>query len=316
MPKLIDNGHIYIAQPPLYRISRKSKEWYIQDEREMEAKLFELGTDGVDMTIEGSREKLDAARLKGLCELISRLERFEPVLKAKGIDLDAYLKMRRDGHYPRFRLEVRSAPKGRTPVETTEEGRHVWYFFDEGERDAFLKELRDSKGAELVVAEEEDSIDKRENAEVVIKGIEEEETIRKLTSEIEKFHLSALSFRTRRGDGLQGAPALKLEPIAIFNANGNGGEPVFDLAGIAEKVKGQVVEGRGFRMQRFKGLGEMNPEQLFHTTMDPEKRTLLKVGLKDAYKADEYFTILMGTDVESRRKFIQEHALEVKNLDI
>jgi len=69
-------------------------------------------------------------------------------------------------------------------------------------------------------------------------------------------------------------------------------------------------------VQRFKGLGEMNPDQLFKTTMDPKSRTLLQVGMRDAYKADEYFSILMGTDVESRRKFIQDHALEVKNLDV
>jgi len=91
-------------------------------------------------------------------------------------------------------------------------------------------------------------------------------------------------------------------------------EPIYDLAGILVAIK-QRAE-KLLEPKRFKGLGEMNPDQLFDTTMDPNKRTLLKVTINDAYKADEYFTILMGTDVESRRKFIQEYALDVKNLDV
>ena len=320
MPKLIDNGHIFIAQPPLYRISRKSKEWYIQDEREMEAKLFELGTDGAELVVDGTGERFDAARLRSLCDLIARLERYEPLLRSRGIPLEGYLRMRRteEGALPRFRLEAQKAPPGRPSRETTEDGWQVWYLHTEADRDAFLRELRDAKGSELVVASEEDSVEKRESAEVVIKAIHESESIRKLVAEIEKLHFSAMAFRVRRPEAAAGGPAPKLEPLARirFNGGDGDGDPVYDLAGICEAVKNQVAEGRGFRMQRFKGLGEMNPEQLFETTMNPEKRTLLKVGLKDAFKADEYFTILMGTDVESRRKFIQDHALEVKNLDI
>jgi DNA gyrase subunit B len=318
MPKLIDNAHIYIAQPPLYRISRKSKEWYIQDEREMEAKLFELGTDGAELVLEGSGERFDSARLRTLCELIARIEKFEPVFRAKGIDLGAFMRMRRpDGLLPAMRIESRFTPPGCVSTEETEDGRKVWYFYTEAERDSFLGLLREAKGSEPVVAEDEDPIEKRARAEVVIKSLREEETIRKVIGEIEKMHLSGLAYRCRHAEAEPGAPAPKLEPIARMSFNGDGEtEPIYDLAGIAQRVKDQVAEGRGFRMQRFKGLGEMNPEQLFLTTMDPERRTLLKVGLKDAYKADEYFTILMGTDVESRRKFIQEHALEVKNLDI
>ena len=90
--------------------------------------------------------------------------------------------------------------------------------------------------------------------------------------------------------------------------------PVYDLVGILDAVKKRAE--RLFESKRFKGLGEMNPEQLYQTTMDPERRTLLKVTINDAYKADEYFTILMGTDVEPRRNFIQKNALDVRNLDV
>ncbi len=319
MPKLIDGGHIFIAQPPLYRISRKGKEWYVQDEREMESKLFDLGTDGVVLEVEGSGERFDSTRLKALCELITRLQRYEPLLRSKGVALDLYLNLRRpeDGCLPRFRVDVLRGPAVKLPPqEESEDGRRSWYFHSEQERDAFLKELREAKGAELVVASEEESIEKRDRAEVAIQSLHEGESIRKLVAEIEKMHFSGQAFRTRRAEPPHSPAPRRLEPIAHIRINGGEGEDVFDLVGIVEGVKGQVVESKGFRMQRFKGLGEMNPDQLFETTMNPEKRTLLKVGLKDAYKADEYFTILMGTDVESRRKFIQEHALEVKNLDI
>ena len=83
-----------------------------------------------------------------------------------------------------------------------------------------------------------------------------------------------------------------------------------------KRLGGKNGETKGISIQRYKGLGEMNPEELFKTTMNPETRTLLKVTLKDQSKADERFSILMGTNVESRRKFIQHHALDVKNLDI
>src|SRR5207249_3066879 len=144
MPKLIDGGHIYIAQPPLYRVSRKQKEWYVQDEREMESKLFELGTDGAELVAEGSAEKFDSGRLRPRCELIARLERFEPVLRRKGVALERYLQLRRpDGLLPRFRVETSQKPAGGPPAaEEGEDGRRAWYFYTEAERDDFLNVLR------------------------------------------------------------------------------------------------------------------------------------------------------------------------------
>ena len=104
-----------------------------------------------------------------------------------------------------------------------------------------------------------------------------------------------------------------IKPSIIHRTKGDTDEPIFDLKGLLSSIRRELEK---LDVQRFKGLGEMNPDQLFETTMNPETRTLLQVTMKDAIKADEYFTILMGTDVESRRAFIQEHALEVKNLDI
>jgi DNA gyrase subunit B len=87
--------------------------------------------------------------------------------------------------------------------------------------------------------------------------------------------------------------------------------------GTAELVQGILDQGKqGLNLQRYKGLGEMNPSQLWETTMDPEKRTLLRVNLEDVTGVDEIFTILMGDEVEPRRNFIQQHALEVRNLDV
>ncbi len=320
MPKLLEAGHIFIAQPPLFRISKKSKEWYVQDEKEMELKLFELGTEKARLVIEGSREVFEGARLRELCELIARVEKFEPSLKRRGIPLERYIERRQSpaGPFPRYRVESSVSVSGLAADDSGTDGRQIWYFYSEKERDAFLQRIKEVLGTEPSVATDDDGLEKRDTAQVIIQSIHEEEALRKIVDEIQARRFSPRAFRVRRPESVDGAPPPRMEPLAhlFFGEGDSTGHPIYDMVGVAQTVKEQVEEGKGFRTQRFKGLGEMNADQLFLTTMDPERRTLLKVGLKDAYKADEYFTILMGSDVESRRKFIQEHALEVKNLDI
>ena len=143
--------------------------------------------------------------------------------------------------------------------------------------------------------------------------------IAEIRREIASRHFSPKVFRSgssqrakEEAGGSTGGP--ELEPIAVLKLSGDVEEPIYDLVGVLEGIKRHAE--KIYEPKRFKGLGEMNPDQLFETTMDPNRRTLLKVTIYDAANADNYFTILMGTDVESRRKFIQEHALDVKNLDV
>jgi DNA gyrase subunit B len=309
MPALIQEGNIYIAQPPLYGLVRRGKTVYLQGDKELEGQLVRLGTEGLELEIEGSRARLSGEALGRICHVIGRLLRLEAGLIRKGVQLNDYLAMRREGTpaLPRYLLAINAADG----VETRQEFRYT-----SQERDEFLQALEREKGRPPVVADEDDLLEKKEDSDLVIYTIYEQEAIEGILAEIEKHHFSPKVFRAqKRGfspDRSRGGPAL--EPIAHISQKEGTRKPVYDLCGILEGVK-ENVKG-GVEVKRFKGLGEMNPEELFSTTMNPDTRTLLKVTLKDAYKADEYFAILMGTNVESRRKFIQHHALDVKNLDI
>ncbi|MGQ9589237.1 MAG: DNA topoisomerase (ATP-hydrolyzing) subunit B [Planctomycetota bacterium] len=309
MPQLIEEGYIYIAQPPLYGLVRRSSTLYLQGDKELEAELIRLGTEGVSLSIQGSGRNLSSAELVSVCERIGRLHRLEASLRRKGVELNDYLALRRETSpiFPRYVIAVNPAP-GRMPAQR--------FCFSGQERDECLQSLEAAKGSSLLVANEDDMIEKKETADVVIYTIYEQEAIEHVALELEARSLSPRVFRAPRpkSDLERAISGPDGEPIAHLVFPSGAKLPVVDLYGILEAVK-ENVKG-GMEIRRFKGLGEMNPEELFRTTMNPETRTLLKVTLKDAYKADEYFTILMGTNVESRRKFIQHHALDVRNLDI
>jgi DNA gyrase subunit B len=315
MQALIQEGYIYIAQPPLYGLVRKQKTTYLQGEKELDSELIRLGADGLELELTGSPSPLRIGKneLLRLCDAIGRLGRLENGLLRRAIPLNEYLQLRRDASpaLPRYLLLVNASVGSRA-------GRH--FFYTEEERDTFIQDLSAAKGSPVVIADEDDLLEKKETADLVIFTIYEEEPIHRIVQEIESLSLSPKVFRIDRaklpdGGSRKGDAASKtLEPIAKLHGQNGAETPIYDLWGILERVK-ENVKG-STEVKRFKGLGEMNPEELFSTTMDPEKRTLLKVALKDAYKADEYFTILMGTNVESRRKFIQHHALDVKNLDV
>jgi DNA gyrase subunit B len=314
MPSLIGDGYVYIAQPPLYGLVRKNKTTYLQGDKELDAELIRLGADGAQVVIAGTNRSVQGNELVRLCDAIGRLGRLEAGLGRKGIKLNAYLERRRSGvpSLPRYYVAVNGTLPGKAESR---------FLYTEEERDAFLLELAAAKGSALVVADQDGLLEKKEAADLVVYTIFEEEPIAKICQELEELHFSPKVFRLEKRElpealGRIGAAASKLDPIASFVPAGAGGRPtpIYDLHGILQAVR-ENVKG-GVEVKRFKGLGEMNPEELFSTTMNPETRTLLKVALKDAYKADEYFTILMGTDVESRRKFIQHHALDVKNLDV
>ena len=306
MQALVEEGYVYIAQPPLYGLVRRNKTTYLQGDKELETELINLGSEGTKLVVNGSGAVLEKRDLARLCDAIGRLGRLEGGLARKGISLNDYLKLKRDGSppLPRHILSV-------NPAEGREAGKH--FFYTDEERDAFIQALGVEKGGALQVAEEDDMLEKKEGADLVMYTIYEEEPITKIIDELQALHFSPKVYRAPRNSDHNGSGET-LEPIAQLVSSGGASAPVYDLVGILDTVKENVK--RGLDVKRFKGLGEMNPEELFKTTMNPETRTLLRVTLKDLYKADEHFSILMGTNVESRRKFIQHHALDVKNLDI
>jgi len=318
MPRLIEEGFVYIAQPPLYELAgkrAKSKSRYVQDEKEFESAMIEAGVAGCSLEVGGGPTMLSEDELRRLCTTISRLEKIEDLLARKGIVLPDYLNEDRDeeGRYPGLMVSV----YGHGIAGADSENRKSHFFHDEADRNSFVEGLRAESEQELRVAEETDSLEAKDGANVVQYTLFEQETIGALAQELESLHFSPRVYRHRSASSGVFHPegtGPTLEPIANLRVSESKEEPIYDLIGVLNGVTGNAE--KVFDAKRFKGLGEMNPDQLFSTTMDPKTRTLLKVTINDAYKADEYFTILMGNDVESQRRFIKEHALDVKNLDV
>ena len=310
MPKLIEEGAVFIAQPPLYElVPRKSKKnsLYVQDDKEYEREMIQAGTKGCRLEV-GSGTVLEPDQIQTLCKTISRLEKIEHLLARKGIELTTYLVRRRDdGELPELMAYVN---------ERDGEDAAAHFFFEESEREKFLEDLAQSRSGEreLRSVDESDSLELKEGADVILYRLFETGRILELARELEAHFLSPKVFRRQAGGGSATGRELELEPIASLQASSGDAVALYDVASIFTAVIASAE--KIYDVKRFKGLGEMNPDQLFSTTMDPARRTLLKVTINDAYKADEYFTILMGNDVESRRRFIQEHALDVKNLDV
>ena len=279
MPKLIEAGHIYIAQPPLYKIKRGKREEYIETDEQMSQMLLELGAEGQALTHLKSKRTW---KEKGLLELLKVLAEMEPMVKALGryrISPAAYFTQRD---------KKRGLPIYFLRLSGTEH-----FLYDDNEL-AKVAQKHDLSLEELEKA----------TADATTQFIELFETseIEALCKKLDKLDLSLDEYLPQDGK-------------AAFRLSD--GQKERSFGGLREVLLAVEAEGReGMAIQRYKGLGEMNPAQLWETTMDPEKRTILKVMLEDVVEAERMFTTLMGDAVEPRKQFIEEHALEVKNLDV
>src|SRR5262245_14984039 len=177
MPAIIADGHTYSSQPLLYGLVRKGKTTYLQGERELDAELIRMGTEGAQLVVAGTSHRLEAHQLARLCDAIGRLGRLEAGLLRKGIRINSYLEKRRAGTpaLPRYLIAVNESLPGKA-------GSH--FFYTEEERDAFLHELTASKGSALVVADQDGLLEKKEAADLVVYTIYEEEPIAKIIHEI------------------------------------------------------------------------------------------------------------------------------------
>ncbi len=275
MPELIERGYLYIAQPPLYKLTTGGKETYMKDDEEFERFIMQRSTEKVKCFIrdkEVGRERLrdDVQNLRNVEKYLEQLERLD-INRALILALfNADIYKREDFEGPdklqALRERLVSAGYGAEVVP-------------DPEHNLYTLKIRNAKtGHEHVVDNEFCSQEDYKGYYRVYKRI---------------------------------APYFEDE-IKVLNKDGSLRATTADafLAHVNDKGK------EGITIQRYKGLGEMNPEQLWTTTMDPEKRTLLRVSIDDAILADQMFTVLMGTNVESRRAFIEENSLDVRNLDI
>ena len=306
MPELISRGYMYIAQPPLYRVRRKSKERYLNTDNEMNAYLLDLGCEDIECTPASQKKAMTPPQFRELLDVLVKLEECVRALERKGVDLTAYFALQdADGNLPMYRVRIEK------------ETRLVL-------NDKQLKQLTEEhealSGAELQIDNDdlftaaEPAADKGEKPAVRMDVTElyESNQIQKLVKELRKRDLALTSWTAAPVD--EKSKKEDVRPVLAQLKTGEVEWQVFSLSELLERVRDN---GRkGLQIQRYKGLGEMNPSQLWETTMEPAKRTLLKVMIEDAVEADEMFTVLMGDEVEPRREFIQQHAKYVTNLDI
>ncbi len=287
MKKLVENGHIYIAQPPLYKIKRGKSEEYIQSETKLNSMLLDFGADGMVLKKEKKKEGFSGKDLREILNLIQALEDLENSLARQGIAIDRYLAAydAKKG-YPTYLVRVLDEH-----FET--------FLFSEKEREEFIIKFGKKKKPEAETAEKEKPLPEKDPFEWV--EIPEAPEIDKIQKRFAKFNFEITDYRGREDEGFEiTGEKIKASVKSLFAA----------LGWVKENAK------NGMTLQRYKGLGEMNPQQLWETTMDPSKRTVLRVTLEDGVAADEMFTVLMGDQVEPRRAFIEKHARFVRNLDV
>lgn len=286
MPELVENGYVYIAQPPLYKVKRGKKEEYIKDEKEMFRYLMRQATSDVQITANGNviEGRALSKALEQTVEYKNYFERFARRLnndeKLLGALVEAFAG--KDGVLARNGVRLKKV----------------------FEREDLMAEV------EAVLA------DRGFNTELMQ---DEEHGLSEI--QISYPNGTTLMFDWEKASYVEFQKALELKTIlennfpAPFVMGENGkSETVESREELLEKIMNAAK--KDLSIQRYKGLGEMNPEQLWETTMDPEKRTLLQVRIEDAIETDQIFTVLMGDQVEPRRRFIEENALDVKNLDV
>ena len=297
MPQLFEQGYVFLAQPPLYKIIWKKREEYIDTDAQLTRRLLELGSEDMTLVVERTKKTYAGKDLLAVLEILAELEQLAQNLERKGIVFDEFLQQRhpKTGAFPKYRVSVTNGNGGATHYAYTDE-----------ELAKLRESLEKNVGHQLEIFTE------------YAPNNAEPSGIRWL--EIHSGPQMARLVENLEHKGFSMAPGAKTETHGISAPYRLVGEdradlPVQTLRQLLDTVRTEGRKGIS-NIQRYKGLGEMNPTQLYETTMNPEKRKLLKVVLEDAVEADRIFTLLMGDEVEPRREFIQENALNVRNLDI
>ena len=287
MPEIIERGHIYIAQPPLYKTKKGKQEQYLKDDEALEAFLINIALDSASIHVNENAPPIQGGGLESLVKqyttttkLIKRMSRFYPKHILNKLVYSEVL-----------------------DIELLKDSSKAHNFAKN-----FEKQLTESEkdGALYTVTAEQD--EEHNNLKIVV-------VVRQHGVD------STFTFNSDfvKSGELQQINALNKAINNLFEEGGyvKRGEKMHQVLNFAEAFDWLMAESKkGQYIQRYKGLGEMNPEQLWETTMDPETRRMLQVSIEDAIGADQLFTTLMGDNVEPRKLFIQENALKVTNLDV
>lgn len=290
MYELVARGHVYVAQPPLFRVQHGKKRYYVQSDGEMKSQLLERGLNDTVFEAEDGR-KVEGDKMRELCTALAAMEESIVALEQHGFNLRTHA-MRID------------PVTNKLPAFLVTHGNAEHWFHNQDEVEKFLNQ------SNLTLDVEQDEDDEEEMKPENLAHLAELHEVRTINSGLKDleplgFNVDDLIPAERTGSTTARFELVRGEDIR---------RPMVDLRDLLPEVR--AAGEKGLQVTRFKGLGEMNAEELRETTLDPANRTLLKVNLTDAGTADEMFRLLMGDKVEPRREFIEKHALDVRNLDI
>jgi DNA gyrase subunit B len=300
MRPLIEKGHVWVARPPLFKVEQKKHARYVQTLAEMSQELLQRGIDGTKLLIappQGSKEAqavFEGDRLKALMLVLDEFEEALTILERRGLNVATLLgRINQAGKLPTYRVKL---------------GNNEHWFFSAEEVDAFRTEQVQKAGQLLVADDETAKVANGTPAEVF--SVLELHEVKAVNRGLEKLR----GFSVQPIDLVPAPRIAGREPIPRFFLEYEGKQQILSHLRVLVADIRKLGE-RGIKITRFKGLGEMDGDELWDTTLDPTRRTLMRVQLDDALKADEMFRTLMGEKVEPRREFIQKHALEVKEID-
>jgi DNA gyrase subunit B len=316
MPELVKQGFIYIAQPPLYLISRRRRVEYVDDDAALNRILIRLGTDDVKLKNLSDGQVLSQDQLGDILEALEQLDKYARSIRRHGGDFSDYIDKRQQGTFevPRHLVIVRDGNEEYVNYFHSEEDLAVY-----GQENPDLGLFGDDEADAEVDADAEIDADAEVSTPVSTparaKGVPVRRA-RHVELHESKAVAQLLEQLAEKGLNVEHYSAQDFPLFELIEGEGEKerAKPLFSIGEILESI--MEVGRKGLEIKRFKGLGEMNPKQLFGTTMDPENRKLLRIEVSDAIEAEEMFTKLMGDEVEPRRQFIEDNALNVRNLDV
>ncbi|MBN1669611.1 MAG: DNA topoisomerase (ATP-hydrolyzing) subunit B [Kiritimatiellae bacterium] len=294
MPQLIEHGYLYLAQPPLYKVTRKRREQYIESDTQLTKLLLELGAEDLSLESAGNGKTFNGKALLDILDALTELEHIAGRIARLGIDFREFLASRRtdDPSFPKYRVTVGGG-----------DDRQQYFAYTDEELTKLREDVERRMGRQLEIFAEEGAEEGAEESYFRWQEIYAALPLVRVLAELEKKGFTVAQYEA--GD----------EPLYhLVSGESKSKVAVYSLHELLHTVK--TMGQKGVNVQRYKGLGEMNPEELFETTMNPERRKLLRVVQEDAVKADEIFSILMGDEVPPRREFIEANALNVQNLDV
>jgi DNA gyrase subunit B len=321
LPKIIENGYVYIAQPPLFRAKRGKSETYIKDERDMETFLVKRSVEGRVVRITASGREIAGAELEKLLQRMIAHQKFLETVERRGHPreiVEALLSAGADRDYfaDKDKLEgvaVKLTMPTRTVTVQRDEEHNRYQLHIEDRASGYPRQH--TIGVDFVTAGEYRTLLANHRDIPTLEGDIIVATLEEQVEELDE-PVAAADATGIGGGEVDPATRLAAEPKDA-RAKAKSKTPDVTLHSLDELVEFFIGAGKkGIAINRYKGLGEMNPDQLWSTTMDPTVRSLLQVHAEDHTEADLMFTTLMGDQVEPRRKFIEDNALDVKNLDV